>query len=113
MTLYGIKNCDTVKAARQWLEQNTVEYRFHDLRSDGLTQELLLHWFEETDWKTLLNQRSTSWRQLDDGQKSDLSETKALHLMQAFPTLIKRPVLDTGSQIIIGFKAEDYQSRLS
>lgn len=111
-TLYGIKNCDTVKKARRWLDENAVDYRFHDFRSDGLTQELLQRWIEQSDWKILLNQRSTSWRQLSDMQKSDLTENKAIQLMLEIPTLIKRPVLDTGNQLIIGFKADDYQTEL-
>ena len=111
-TLYGIKNCDTVKKARQWLDSNAIDYRFRDFRSDGLTQELIQYWIEKSGWKTLLNQRSTSWRQLSDEQKSDLSEDKAIQLMLEIPTLIKRPILDTGSRVIVGFKAEDYQAAL-
>ncbi|MGR9114216.1 MAG: ArsC family reductase [Gammaproteobacteria bacterium] len=108
--LYGIKNCDTVKKARQWLDLNAIDYRFHDFRSDGLTRAQLQQWAEQCGWKTLLNQRSTSWRQLNDQQKSDLTQDKAIQLMLEFPTLIKRPVLDTGSQVIVGFKAEEYQT---
>ncbi|MGR9046026.1 MAG: ArsC family reductase [Gammaproteobacteria bacterium] len=110
--LYGIKNCDTVKKARKWLDHNAVDYRFHDFRSDGLAREQILRWTELSDWQTLLNQRSTSWRRLDDAQKSDLTEAKAIQLMLTNPTLIKRPVLDTGSRVIVGFKAEVYQTAL-
>ncbi|WP_404356368.1 ArsC family reductase [Methylotuvimicrobium sp. KM1] len=109
-TLYGIKNCDTIKKARKWLDQNGIDYRFHDYREDGLTTELLKNFLARSDWQTLLNQRSTSWRQLDAAQKSDLDEDKALKLMLETPTLIKRPVLDNGGQLVVGFKAEQYQA---
>ncbi len=106
-TLYGIKNCDTVKKARSWLDQNNIAYRFHDFRSDGLTPELLQRFAEHLDWSKLLNRSSTSWRQLSTEQQSDLSLEKALQLMLTTPTLIKRPVLDTGDQLILGFSVKD------
>jgi len=111
-TLYGIKNCDTVKKARKWLEENGIDYRFHDFREDGLTTELLNHFAANVDWNTLLNRSSTSWRQLSDEQKSDLSQDKAIQLMLKTPTLIKRPVLDTGYQFIVGYKDGDYNASL-
>ena len=106
-TLYGIKNCDTVKKARQWLDQNSVAYQFHDFRTDGLTPELLQHFADHLDWNTLLNHSSTSWRQLSAEQQSDLTLEKAMLLMLEIPTLIKRPILDTGDKLIIGFIARD------
>ena len=109
-TLYGIKNCDTVKKARQWLDKHKIDYRFHDFREDGLTQAMLKHFAEQLDWQELLNQRSTSWRQLDAAQKADLNEDKALQLMHETPTLIKRPVLDADGKWLVGFKAERYQA---
>lgn len=108
--LYGIKNCDTIKKARKWLDQNGIDYRFHDYREDGLTVELLKNFLARSDWQTLLNQRSTSWRQLDESKKADLDENKALGLMLETPTLIKRPVLDHDGKLIIGFKVEHYQT---
>ncbi|WP_340121900.1 ArsC family reductase [Methylobacter svalbardensis] len=102
-TLYGIKNCDTVKKARNWLDQNGIAYRFHDFRTDGLTPELLQHFTEHLDWNKLLNRSSTSWRQLSSEQQSDLTLEKAMHLMLTTPTLIKRPILDVGDQLILGF----------
>lgn len=110
MTLYGIKNCDTIKKARNWLEQHCIDYRFHDYREDGLTPELLKSFLARSDWQTLLNQRSTSWRQLDAAKKNNLDENKALALMLETPALIKRPVLENGDKLIIGFKAEHYQA---
>jgi len=114
-TLYGIKNCDTVKKARKWLDENGVAYRFHDFRIDGLTSEQLEHFAAHVDWNKLLNRSSTSWRQLSAEQQAGLSRDKALQLMLEIPTLIKRPVLDTGSQIILGFTAKDggYTASLS
>lgn len=111
-TLYGIKNCDTVKKARNWLDQNGIAYRFHDFRTDGLTPELLQHFADHLDWNKLLNRSSTSWRQLSAEQQADLTPDKAIQLMLAAPTLIKRPVLDTGNKLIIGFKTENYQTEL-
>ncbi len=111
-TLYGIKNCDTVKKARSWLDQNGIAYRFHDFRTDGLTPELLQHFADHLDWTKLLNRSSTSWRQLSAEQQSDLTREKAIQLMLTTPTLIKRPVLDTGDRLIIGYKTENYQTEL-
>jgi len=111
-TLYGIKQCDTVKKARNWLNQHNIDYQFHDFRTDGLDLALLESFEQALGYETLLNKRSTSWRQLADEQKKDLDKNKALKLMLETPTLIKRPVLDTGNQFIIGFKPEHYQSLL-
>jgi arsenate reductase len=114
-TLYGIKNCDTVKKARTWLDQNGIAYRFHDFRIDGLTPELLQHFAEHSDWNKLLNRSSTSWRQLSAEQQADLTSEKALQLMLTTPTLIKRPVLDIGDKLILGFNTKDggYTTSLS
>jgi arsenate reductase len=106
-TLYGIKNCDTVKKARQWLDQNGIAYQFHDFRTDGLTSVQLNNFATRVDWNTLLNRSSTSWRQLSAQQQSDLTSEKAIALMVNTPTLIKRPVLDTGDKLIIGFTTKD------
>ena len=111
-TLYGIKNCDTVKKARQWLDQNGIAYQFHDFRADGLTLIQLNEFAACLDWNTLLNRSSASWRQLSLGQQSDLTEEIAIALMLNTPTLIKRPILDTGDKLIIGFKADHYKSEL-
>jgi arsenate reductase len=111
-TLYGIKNCDTVKKARQWLDKNDIIYRFHDFRLDGLTLAQLIDFTARKDWSLLLNRSSTSWRQLSFEQQADLTLEKVIDLMLSTPTLIKRPVLDTGEQLIIGFKADHYQTEL-
>jgi len=111
-TLYGIKNCDTVKKARQWLDQNNIAYRFHDFRSDGLSLAQLNDFAARVDWNRLLNRSSTSWRQLSVEHQSELTSEKAIALMVTNPTLIKRPVLDTGDKLIIGFKVDHYQTEL-
>jgi arsenate reductase len=111
-TLYGIKNCDTCKKTRKWLDKNGISYQFHDFRIDGLTLAQLNDFAARADWNTLLNRSSTSWRQLSAEQQTDVTPEKALQLMLNTPTLIKRPILDTGDKLIIGFKAEHYQTEL-
>ncbi len=112
LKLYGIKNCDTVKKARQWLTQHELPYVFHDYRTDGLDMALLESFEQQLGWKNMLNKRSTSWRQLSDAQKTDLDRNKSLQLMLETPTLIKRPILDTGSALLIGFNDKQYQQTL-
>ena len=110
MTLYGIKNCDTVKKARKWLESNNHSVPFHDFREQGLDQDTLTAWVQTIGWEALLNKRSTSFRALEDADKQDLDEAKATRLMLANPTLIKRPVLATDGKVMVGFKETDYQA---
>ena len=110
VVLYGIKNCDTVKKARTWLDTNGIGYQFHDYRADGLTPEQLQQFASELGWNAILNRSSTSWRQLSPEQQGDLTEAKALQLMLETPTLIKRPILNTGSKLLLGFKSDTYQS---
>ena len=112
LTLYGIKNCDTVKRARQWLDKNHIAYRFHDFRTDGLLPAQLNDFAARIDWNKLLNRSSASWRQLSQDQQSELTAEKAIALMLTNPTLIKRPVLDTGDKLIIGFNVDHYQTEL-
>lgn len=110
ITLYGIKNCDTVKKARKWLEQHDVEYAFHDFRENGMESVPLEQWLQEFGWEQVLNRRSTSWRALDDAQKNGLDNASAKALATETPTLIKRPVLTNGGETLIGFKADSYAS---
>ena len=112
MILYGIKNCDSVKKARVWLDNHAVAYRFHDFKVDGLNAELLETLIARSDWQKLLNRRSTSWHKLNDLQKSTIDQVSAAQLMLEIPTLIKRPVLDTGANILIGFDPQRYQTEL-
>lgn len=107
-SLYGIKNCDTVKAARQWLEAHAIEYRFHDFRVDGLTLAQAQAWLDEIGADALINRRGTTWRQLDAKTRDNLGANTAAALLVANPTLIKRPVLDIGHQRVVGFSAAHY-----
>jgi len=110
--MYGIKNCDTVKKARRWLEENGVDYRFHDYRADGLDDALLQTLMDKQDWQALLNTRGTTWRKLDEAERIACDNPQAAKaLMQAHPAIIKRPFLlaTKGGQSLLGFKAESYQ----
>jgi arsenate reductase (glutaredoxin) len=110
--LYGIKNCDTVKKARTWLDTNGIDYQFYDYRVDGLTLEQLQGLADKLGWDAMLNRSSTSWRQLSAEQQDGLTENKALQLMLEIPTLIKRPILDIGDKLLLGFKPDTYQTLL-
>ncbi len=112
ITLYGIKNCDSVRKARRWLESGEVKYQFHDLRTDGVEPSLLQDWIEQLGWEKLLNRRSTTWRQLPDNEKTELDARKAAALMLQHPTLIKRPLLDNGSRCLAGFDQQSWQALL-
>lgn len=113
-TLYGIKNCDTVRKARRWLDQSSVEHNFHDFRQDGVNQKNIQNWLEALGAEALINKRSTTWKALSDADKTKLSDNKALiDLIRANPTLIKRPLLDHNDEYHVGFKAELYQTIFS
>ncbi|WP_110675175.1 ArsC family reductase [Salinicola sp. RZ23] len=107
-TLYGIKTCDTCRKARRQLADQGIEYRYHDLREDGLDAELLDRLLTAADWQTLLNTRSTTWRGLDDSDKQNVDAVRARELMLAHPTLIKRPLLAQGEGLIVGFDSARY-----
>lgn len=108
MVLYGIKNCDTVKKARRWLDANDVAFDFHDFRADGLEQATIESWLQTVSWEVLLNKRGTTWRKLDDPRKDDINEAIAIELMLSNPTLIKRPVITVNNDCMVGFKEADY-----
>jgi len=112
ITLYGIKNCDTVKKARAWLGDHRIEYEFHDYKVAGIERKRLEHWCNELGWETLLNRAGTTFRKLPDAAKHALTAQKAIALMLAQPSLIKRPVLDRNGQLAVGFKPELYQRAL-
>ena len=103
LKLYGIKNCDTVKRARKWLDENGYDYEFHDFRSDGLNSELLDLFVEKIGWEKMLNRRGTTWRKLPEADRENLYEAKAKRLMLEQPTLIKRPVVDYDQRFTVGF----------
>jgi arsenate reductase len=109
VTIYGIRNCDTMKKARAWLDDRGVAYRFHDYKSDGIEQRLLESWSREVGWETLLNRAGTTFRALPEGKREALTETKAIALMAAQPSMIKRPVLDLDGRLLVGFKPERYE----
>jgi len=107
-TIYGIKNCDTMKKARAWLDAHGVAYEFHDYKSAGVERALLERWAKEVGWETLLNRAGTTFRALPDEKKTGLDEKKAVALMLAQPSMIKRPVLIAGAKMLVGFKPEQY-----
>jgi arsenate reductase len=109
ITIYGIKNCDTMKKARAWLDEHGVAYRFHDYKIEGISKEKLKRWSDELGWETLLNRAGTTFRKLPDADKDGLNERKAIALMLAQPSMIKRPVLEAGSKLLAGFKPEVYE----
>lgn len=109
-TLFGIKNCDTVKKARKFLEQNTIDFSFHDFRADGLSDQQVVTFIQKIGLDTLINKRSTTWKQLTQEQRDNLNETNAISLCTEHPTLIKRPVLVYNGDYYCGFKDSDYQA---
>lgn len=111
ITIYGIKNCDTMKKARAWLDKAGVEYAFHDYKTSGIERERLERWAKKAGWETLLNCAGTTFRKLPDKDKDGLSEKKAIMLMLAQPSMIKRPILDLGGgKLLVGFKPELYKN---
>jgi arsenate reductase len=113
LTLYGIKNCDTMKKARAWLDAHGVAYGFHDYKSAGIERARLEGWAREVGWETLLNRAGTTFRKLPDAERDGLDQAKAVALMLKQPSMIKRPVLDMGGRLLVGFKPEDYAKALA
>jgi len=111
-TIYGIKNCDTMKKARQWLDDHGVAYAFHDYKTKGIDPGRLAAWAKVVGWETLLNRAGTTFRKLSADQKEGLSEAKAMALMLDQPSMIKRPVLEADGRVVVGFKPETYESML-
>jgi arsenate reductase len=111
LTIYGIKNCDTMKKARAALDRRGVAYAFHDYKSAGIARAKLEGWVKKAGWETLLNKAGTTFRKLPDKDKEGLTEKKAIALMLAQPSLIKRPVLElSGGKLLVGFKPEQYEA---
>lgn len=106
--IHGIKACDTMKKAQVWLDGHGVAYAFHDYKKAGITAEKLRGWAEQVGWEVLLNRAGTTFRGLADADKQNLDQDKAIALMAAQPSMIKRPVLETGGELIVGFKPETY-----
>ena len=108
VTIYGIKNCDTMKKARAWLEARKIAYEFHDYKAAGIERAVLEAWAKKVGWETLLNRQGTTFKKLPESSKTGLGETKAIALMLAQPSMIKRPVLDIAGSLTVGFKPEVY-----
>jgi len=108
ITIYGIKNCDTMKKARAWLDSHGVNYQFHDYKSEAIGKDKLKQWSDEVGWETLLNRAGTTFKKLSEAEKEGLNESKAIALMVAQPSMIKRPVLDLGGKRVVGFRPEIY-----
>jgi arsenate reductase (glutaredoxin) len=109
IAIYGIKNCDTMKKARAWLDKHKVDYDFHDYKVAGIERERLERWTKKVGWETLLNRAGTTFKKLPDKDKNSVTEAKAIALMLKQPSMIKRPVVDAGSgKLLVGFKPEQY-----
>lgn len=112
ITIYGIKNCDTMKKARAWLDGKGVAYAFHDYKSSGIDRSRLEAWARQVGWEALLNRAGTTFRKLPDEEKAGLTEAKAIALMMVQPSMIKRPVLEADRKLLVGFKPEQYEGLL-
>ena len=112
-TLYGIPNCDTVKKARTWLDAHEIAYAFHDYKKAGIDAATLDGWCDRLGWETVLNRAGTTFRKLPEGDRADLTQAKAIALMLANPSMIKRPMLVDGDVLLAGFKADTYLESLS
>jgi arsenate reductase len=110
-TLYGIRNCDTMKKAWTWLDQEGVEYAFHDYKKAGISRAKLEAWAGRVGWEKLLNRAGTTFKKLPDADKAGLDQAKAIALMQAQPSMIKRPVLEADGDLLVGFRPEEYAAR--
>ncbi|MFZ3007461.1 MAG: ArsC family reductase [Phenylobacterium sp.] len=111
-TIYGIKACDTMKKARDWLDAHGVAYRFHDYKTAGIDRATLQGWAAKLGWEVLLNRAGTTFRKLPDADKTGLDQAKAIDLMLAQPSMIKRPVLDVGGDLLVGFRPAAYAAKL-
>jgi arsenate reductase len=108
VTLYGIPNCDSVKKARAWLDAHGVAYEFHDYKKSGAPAEKLATWADAVGWERLLNRAGTTFRGLPQEERADVDRAKALRLMAAHPSLIKRPVVEHGHELLVGFKSDEF-----
>ncbi len=107
--IYGIPNCDTMKKARKWLDNNNLKYEFHDYKKLGVPEKCLKQWIQKAGWEIVLNKRGTTWRKLGDDIKNNIDEKSAIKVMLENPSAIKRPVLESGNAILIGFKDDEYK----
>lgn len=112
LTLFGIKNCDTMKKARRWLDDNGIHYVFHDYKKDGVPEQRLRQWLAALGWETVINRRSTTWRKLDEAVRESMNTEKAVTVAQDTPAIIKRPILQNDSFITAGFDADAWHKKL-
>ena len=110
--VFGIRNCDTMKKAMTWLTENGIAYEFIDYKKAGIAEAHLPDWAARAGWQKLLNTRGLMWKKLSKAERADVDEAKALQLMVQYPALIKRPVLDTGAKLLVGFTPETYVEQL-
>lgn len=113
ITLFGISSCDTCRKARRWLDENGLEYRYHDIRRDGLPESALKDWVRRAGWETIMNRRSATWRRIPDVDKDVSDAGGATALMLEFPTIIKRPILSSGKLLLLGFDPAKYAAALA
>ena len=109
-TIYGIKNCDTMKKAFRWLDEHNVAYKFHDYRKDGLDKALIESWVAQLGWEQVVNKRGTTWRQLDKDVQETMNSETVINVLMEKPAMIKRPLLDHDGNLTLGFKAEQYSA---
>jgi Spx/MgsR family transcriptional regulator len=109
-TMYGIPNCDTIKKARKWLEQQTIEYQFHDYRKDGVSAGLVSQLCQELGWENVVNKRGTTYRQLTPEQQEQLNNRSVIELLCQYPAMIKRPILNVNGTFYLGFKIDQYST---
>ena len=112
-TLYGIPNCNTIKKAKDWLNNQQIDFDFFNYKKQDITKALLKKWIKQVGWEGLLNKKGMTWRKLDVQQKENVDETKAMQIMLDNPSIIKRPILEANKQILVGFIEEDYQQLFS
>lgn len=108
--IYGIPNCDTMKKARKWLDDHNLDYEFHDYKIQGVPKKNLKQWVKQAGWEKVLNKRGTTWRKLDDAIKNNIDKTSAIQVMIDNPSAIKRPVLEQGKTLLVGFKEDEYKT---
>ena len=112
-TLYGIPNCDTMKKARKWLNDNDVDYEFYNYKKQGVPEKELKKWVKQLSWEVLLNKRGTTWRKLDDKTRDNINQSSAIKIMLDNPSIIKRPVLDIDGEYTVGFNDDNYTALFS
>jgi len=108
--MYAIPNCDTVKKAKKWLEANGIDYEFHNYKKEGISKAKLEDWCKQVDWEILLNRRGTTWRKLDDATKEGINKTSAIEIMATETSIIKRPVIETDGELLVGFSVDSFET---